>query len=149
MVGVLTLISIEVPRIIEANVFEEDNGALVFVDKSNCPFIPQRMFCVRAGGGQVRGHHAHRQDQQFLFVIQGQVVVSTESPDGVERRFELSDWTKGLYLPAMTWAEQKYLSEIAILAVVCARPYDEFDYIRSLDDYRHIVFKDHKSKSDV
>jgi len=41
----------------------------------------------------------------------------------------------GLLISPGIWAEQKYKENNTILTVICDRPFEEADYLRSYDDF--------------
>lgn len=98
------------------------------------PFSPVRTFAVVGRANQLRGKHAHKHCRQILVALVGQIEVRTEWA-GTEAMFSLASPAIGLYLPPMTWAEQRYVEEQAVLLAVCDLPFDEGDYIRHYDSY--------------
>ena len=112
----------------------ESNGSLVVFEDGNLPFPLHRTFVVQAGAGQVRGDHAHRTCNQLLVALKGAVRVSVD--DGqIKSEYRLTGLSKGLLIPPMNWATQKYLSNETILMVSCDHPFDESDYIRDYSDF--------------
>ncbi len=103
------------------------------------PFVPQRYFCVfDVPGKEVRGEHAHKECEQFLFCARGSVSVVVD--DG--RRSEeivLDRADMGLYVPPMTWAVQYKYSADALLVVFASHHYDPADYIRDYDQFQAAV----------
>lgn len=98
------------------------------------PFTVDRLFTVSAPEGAVRGHHAHRQLQQFLICVHGAIEVVVD--DGVRRQvYRLDHPSQALYLPAGIWGEQTYLEQGSVLAVLCDAPYDEADYLRDRAEF--------------
>lgn len=97
------------------------------------PFTPRRWFLVYdVPSREVRGEHAHRECQQFLVCVAGQVTVTVD--DGLNRsKVVLSDPTMGLYIPPMIWGSQFRYDPHAVLLVLASHPYDPADYIREYD----------------
>jgi len=116
--------------------FEDLRGALTAAEfPKTLPFTPQRIFLVyRVPGSEVRGEHAHRECQQFLVCVHGQVSVVVD--DGTSREeFLLNDPTLGCYIPPMVWATQYRYSADAVMLVLASHIYDADDYLRSYNDY--------------
>jgi dTDP-4-dehydrorhamnose 3,5-epimerase-like enzyme len=132
MSGVLTVDEV---REIEFPVFGESDGTLaVYQPPGKVPFAIQRVFCVRAGLGAVRGQHAHRRCSQLLVAVSGRVLVVCN--DGTATKtFVLAGLGKGILVPPSIWAEQIYEEEDTVLMVLCDRPYEAEDYIRDLDSF--------------
>jgi UDP-2-acetamido-3-amino-2,3-dideoxy-glucuronate N-acetyltransferase len=103
------------------------------------PFVPQRYFCVfDVPGKEVRGEHAHKECEQFLFCARGSVSVVVD--DGTRSEEIVLDHPDlGLYLPPMTWAVQYKYSPDALLVVFASHHYDPADYIRDYDEFQAAV----------
>jgi dTDP-4-dehydrorhamnose 3,5-epimerase-like enzyme len=115
--------------------FKEEGGALaVYQSFDGVPFLIRRVFCVTAPAGAVRGRHAHRQCAQLLVAVSGRIGLSCT--DGQQSRsFALAEMGMGVLIPPSIWAEQLYEDEKSVLMVVCDRPYDAEDYIRSFEEF--------------
>lgn len=101
------------------------------------PFAPQRVFIVHSvPSRRVRGEHAHRECAQFLIAVSGSVRVVLEDSHS-RREVVLDAQHQGLLIKPMTWGVQYNYSPDAVLMVLASHPYDENDYIRSYDDWRH------------
>lgn len=103
------------------------------------PFLPKRYFTVfNVKNREIRGEHAHHRCEQFLICVSGSCRVVVD--DGTLReQFTLDDPTKGLYLPAMTWATQYKYSANGMLLVFASEHYDSADYIRDYDEFLRIT----------
>jgi UDP-2-acetamido-3-amino-2,3-dideoxy-glucuronate N-acetyltransferase len=99
------------------------------------PFEAKRYFMVfDVPSIETRGEHAHRQCQQFLICVRGNVSVVAD--DGVQREeFVLNRPNLGLHLPRMTWGIQYKYSADAVLLVFASHYYDAADYIRDYDEF--------------
>jgi hypothetical protein len=42
----------------------------------------------------------------------------------------------GLYVPASIWIHERYLTDHAVLNVLCDLPYDDSEYIRDYQDFK-------------
>ncbi len=118
---------------------EEDNGFLcVFQRGLNVDFDIRRVFAVSASQGDVRGNHAHRQCSQLLMCVAGKVLVTCE--DGSKSaEYLLSGMNTALLIPPGIWAKQEYLTNDALLIVLCDRDYEPEDYIRDYYDYKKFL----------
>ena len=123
----------------EGYVYRDHRGVLNVLDISQFVQFPvSRLFFIRDVPSDVsRGHHAHRECHQFLFLISGSC--SVELFDGAKsEEFELSDGVPGLYIPPKVWGVQKRFSKDAVLAVCASHEYDREDYIDSIDELTRI-----------
>ena len=120
------------------NIHLDQNGTLIVFEERSSPISVRRCFVVVADAGEYRGHHAHRSCSQLLAVLRGQVLVSVD--DGTSTKdFLLSEFDKGLMIPPMNWATQKYLTPRSILIVSCDELFDEDDYIRERAEFDNIL----------
>lgn len=118
--------------------FPEENGELVVMEGlQSPPFQIARVFTVRAPKNALRGEHAHKRCTQFLTCPNGSIKVNCD--DGINQKsYILNDPSMGLLIPPGIWAQQDYLTESAILTVLCDRPYEEIDYIRDYQSFLNI-----------
>ena len=117
----------------DVKTIREPNGNLSFME---LPLYASRIFYVYGvKSGDVRGHHAHKECNQFLICMNGTVNVTCD--DGKNRQvYTLKSSTKGLYVPAMIWSEQYYYSKETMLVGLASHPFDEADYIRSYKKFK-------------
>jgi acetyltransferase-like isoleucine patch superfamily enzyme/dTDP-4-dehydrorhamnose 3,5-epimerase-like enzyme len=128
---------IELPRIVDLR------GGLSFGEyDKHLPFIPKRYFVIYdVPSMEVRGEHAHREQQQFLVCLRGSCSVVLD--DGKSRDEVLLNRPDiGLYLPPMVWGIQYKYTPDAILLVLVSDIYDADDYIRDYDLFRKEVKKE-------
>ncbi len=125
-------------QLVPLSIHSEDNGSVVVFEEGTVPFPVRRTFVVTADMNQIRGDHAHRVCNQLLVVLKGKVLVSVD--DGTfAQELLLTELAKGLLIPPMVWATQKYVSADAILLVACDQLYDETDYIRDYAEFKRVV----------
>ena len=129
------MISIQEVDEVSFPLIDEEPGLLaVYQSPDHVGFAIQRVFCVRADTGAVRGQHAHRQCSQLLVVLNGRVRVTCT--DGAESKtFVLKGMERGVLIPPTIWAEQIYEEENSVLMVICDRPYEAADYIRDFGEF--------------
>jgi len=126
-------------RIYNLQRHEQANGYLcVFQRGTNVNFDIRRVFFVTAAQGQLRGQHAHKQCSQLLMCATGRVLVTCD--DGYNKaEYLLNGMHIALLIPPGIWAKQEYLSQDAVLTVVCDRDYESDDYIRDYDEYMQYI----------
>jgi dTDP-4-dehydrorhamnose 3,5-epimerase-like enzyme len=130
-----TLKSLTDVQLVMLPLHAHDNGELVVIEEGkSIAFASARMFTVRARAGAVRGEHAHKRCAQFLVCVHGAIEVVCD--DGADTKtFLLDAGNKGLLVPPSIWATENYVTEGAVLSVLCDRHYDADDYLRDYDRF--------------
>jgi dTDP-4-dehydrorhamnose 3,5-epimerase-like enzyme len=125
--------------LIELAVKSDDSGQLVVFDAETIEnFNISRIFHVFSDSENVRGKHAHKQCNQVLFCNSGKILVKTF--DGkINEEYLLDRPNLGLLVSAGIWSEQLYLTDGAMLSVICDRPYEPEDYIRDFSEFLNFV----------
>lgn len=116
--------------------FDDMRGSLMVAEFSkNLPFQPLRCFFVHdVQSYKVRGEHAHRNCEQFLVAVHGELSVVVD--DGLQRKeVRLDSPSVGLYMPAGIWGIQYKFSSDAVLVVFASHPYQADDYIREYSEF--------------
>ncbi|MFN8095539.1 MAG: WxcM-like domain-containing protein [Vicinamibacteria bacterium] len=98
-------------------------------------FVPRRVFFVYdVPSREVRGEHAHREQEQLLVCVRGSCsVVVDDGRQREERR--LDSPARGLHLRPLVWAIQYRFSADAVLAVAASGEYDAAEYIRDYEEF--------------
>lgn len=123
--------TINLPKILD------DRGNLSFLENfSQLPFEIKRVYWIYdVPGGEVRGGHAFKQQNEVLVVLSGSVDIVVH--DGhEERRFSLNRSYIGLYVPNMLWRHIESFSTNAVVLVVSDTIYAENDYLRDFEEYK-------------
>lgn len=119
--------------------FLDNNGELcVYESEKVVPFVIRRVFTVTAMMGNPRGDHAHKQCLQLLICVSGKIRVTCDDGIGVTSQI-LEGIGNGLLVPAGIWAKQEYLTDGAVLMVLCDRGYEEEDYIRDYEEFKKFI----------
>lgn len=139
----LVQLKVDRTRLIELPEITDIRGKLSFAEVGDrLPFMPRRYFLVYSvPTREVRGEHAHRQLQEFLVCVHGEVSVVVD--DGRNRQeIRLSQPSTGLHIGPMVWTTLYRYSKDAVLLVLASEPYDANDYIRDYEEFmREIVHK--------
>ena len=122
---------IELPKHLDAR------GNLSFVEQCNqIPFEIRRTYWIYdVPGGESRGGHAYKENQEFVIALSGSfdVVVS----DGTCcRTFTLNRSYYGLYIPNGLWRELNNFSTNSFALEFASTPYNQQDYIRNFEEYK-------------
>ena len=123
--------------LIKASNKHDERGGLAVYDP--LPFTPVRAFVIHdTAPGAARGHHAHRTCTQALTATHGTVDVLVSDGHN-EARYLLNTPTALLVVPPGHWIDLLQFSPGASLLVFADQPYDEADYIRSLEQFAATV----------
>ncbi len=123
-------------RIIELRAVVDERGSLSFAQSpDDIPFQPKRIFMLYGiKAGESRGHHAHREQHQYLIMMHGRARV--EIDDGAEKFVvDLSRPSQALHIPPMLWLRLDNFSSDAVCAVLASDVYTESDYIRDYNAF--------------
>lgn len=117
----------------------DTNGVLcVYESGQQVPFDIRRVFTVSAMGGDIRGNHAHKQCSQLLICVSGQIRITCD--DGLVVTHHLLDnMSAGLLVPPGIWVREEYMTDGAVLMVLCDRGYEAEDYLRDYNDFKTFI----------
>lgn len=121
---------VELPRFLDAR------GNLSFVEQLNhIPFEIKRTYWIYdVPGGEIRGGHAFKQNQEFMVALSGSFDV--EIDDGENKKtFTLNRSYYGLYVPAGLWREINNFSTNSLALEFGSEHYSQEDYIREYDEF--------------
>ncbi len=125
---------IKKPIIIDLPKVEDPRGNLSFIEEEkHIPFVIERVYWIYdVPGGQTRGGHAFREQQEFIVALSGSFDVEVD--DGVNKQvFRLNRSYFGLYIPAGLWRQMQDFSTNSLAMVLSSTLFSEEDYIR---DYK-------------
>ena len=123
-------------KIIELPKFLDARGNLSFAENNKqIPFEIKRAYWIYdVPGGEARGGHAYRTNQEFIIAMSGSFDVVVD--DGKERKvFSLNRSYYGLYVPAGLWREMVNFSTNALALEFGSIHYDETDYVYEFDEF--------------
>ena len=130
------MVSVNDVKIIELPKFLDARGNLSFAEQLNhIPFEIKRTYWIYdVPGGEERGGHAFRLNQEFIVALSGAFDVVVD--DGQNKKtFSLNRSYYGLYVPAGLWREINNFSTNSLALEFGSEHYDETDYIREYDEY--------------
>lgn len=123
-------------RIIDLPKFLDKRGNLSFIEEENhIPFKIERTYWIYdVPGGEKRGGHAYRENQEFIVALSGSFDVILD--DGREHRvFHLNRSYYGLYVPKGLWRQMENFSTNSLALVLASTPYDEQDYMYDYGEF--------------
>ncbi len=123
-------------RIIQLPKIEDPRGNLSFVEENNhIPFKIERTYWIYdVPGGQVRGGHAFKEQQEFIIALSGSFDVIID--DGkTKQTFSLNRSYYGLYIPKGYWRQMTNFSTNSLAVILASTAFNENDYIRDYKDF--------------
>ena len=123
-------------KIINLPKIEDPRGNLTFIEEENhIPFKIKRVYWIYdVPGGQVRGGHAFKEQQELIVALSGSFDVIVD--DGkVKNSFSLNRSHYGLYVPSGLWRHMQNFSTNSVAIVISSTPFSESDYIREYSDF--------------
>lgn len=127
------------PRIIELPKIQDPRGNLSFLEHSNqLPFVIKRTYWIYdVPGGEIRGSHAFKQQQEFIIALSGSFDVILN--DGFEEtKFSLNRSYYGLYIPKEYWRRLENFSTNSLALIISDKNYDVNDYVRDFEDFKRL-----------
>ncbi|GAB2775901.1 dTDP-4-dehydrorhamnose 3,5-epimerase-like enzyme [Hymenobacter luteus] len=119
------------PRLIEfSRLGDTTIGYLTVAQNSGLPFTVQRVYWTYSVSDEVvRGHHAHKELEQIIFAVSGEIEFTLEDIWGKQTTYYLDKPNVGLYIPRLYWRTIKF-SRDAVLLCLASLEYIEEEYIR-------------------
>jgi dTDP-4-dehydrorhamnose 3,5-epimerase-like enzyme len=139
-------------KIVNLPKIEDPRGSLSVIEEMNqVPFNIQRVYWIYdVPGGQVRGGHAFKEQQEFIVALSGSFDVLVD--DGKEKKkYSLNRSYHGLYIPYGIWRQMENFSTNSLALVLSSTQFSDSDYIRNYDDFviysgRHKLVSDKPAK---
>lgn len=127
-------------RLIDLPRFLDSRGNLSFIEEeSHIPFRIERSYWIYdVPGGEVRGGHAYRENQEFIVALSGSFDVVLDN--GKEQKiFHLNRSYYGLYIPKGMWRQMQNFSTNSLALILSSTQYEEDDYIRDYNEFKQWV----------
>ena len=125
---------IELPKILDKR------GNLTFIEgEQHIPFAIKRTYWIYdVPGGQKRGGHAFREQQELIIALSGSfdVVLYNGNEKSV---FHLNRSYNGLYIPNGIWRHMENFSTNSLALVLASTPFDPADYIYDFTTYKEFA----------
>ena len=129
--------NVQVTKIINLPKITDPRGNLSFVEENkHIPFEIKRVFWIYdVPGGEMRGGHAYKTQEEFIICLSGSVDVVIDNGH-YKNIYVLNRSYYGLYVPPMNWRQMINFSTNSVVLVLSSSFYDEADYIM---DYQHFI----------
>ena len=124
------------PRIIALPKFLDKRGNLSVIEEwKNIPFKIERTYWIYdVPGGEARGGHAYKENQEFIVALSGSFDVILD--DGKERKtYSLNRSYYGLYVPKGIWREMNNFSTNSLALILSSTAYNTEDYIYDYEQF--------------
>lgn len=128
------------PHIIQLPKVQDARGNLSFIEEENhIPFPIKRTFWIYdVPGGEERGGHAYRANEEFIVALSGSFDVVLDDGKGNVQSFHLNRSYYGLYVPNMIWRQMTNFSTNSLAMVLASQSYEAGDYIRDYEQFKLI-----------
>ncbi|WP_294142894.1 FdtA/QdtA family cupin domain-containing protein [uncultured Sanguibacteroides sp.] len=127
-------------RIIDLPKIIDQRGNLSFVEENHhIPFKIARTYWIYdVPGGEKRGGHAYKENQEFIIALSGSFDVVLD--DGKEKHtFQLNRSYYGLYVPKGLWRQMENFSTNSLALILASTSYDIEDYIYDYEEFKLLV----------
>lgn len=124
-------------KILEFPKIEDRRGNLTFVEaEKQIPFKINRVYWIYdVPGGQVRGGHAFKEQQELIVALSGSFDVIIDN--GKEKKaFSLNRSYYGLYVPNGLWRQMQNFSTNALALVLSSTFFSASDYIWDYQEFK-------------
>ena len=125
----------------------DPRGNLSFLQNpEQLPFVISRVFWTYdVPGGEIRGAHAYKKQQEIIIALSGSFDVIVKRADGTEEKFSLNRSYYGLYLPALSWRVMENFSTNSLGLHISSEAYNAADYIRDFDLFKQVIHEQNNS----
>ena len=116
--------------IVQLSKIADPRGNLSVIEElKDIPFKIERTYWIYdVPGGEKRGGHAYKENQEFIVALSGSFDVVLD--DGKDKKvFSLNRSYYGLYIPKGMWRELANFSTNSLALVLSSTKYDSSDYI--------------------
>lgn len=127
------------PQIIQLPKKTDPRGNLSVIEEfKEIPFKIERTYWIYdVPGGEARGGHAYRENEEFIVALSGSFDVVLDN--GSEKQvFHLNRSYYGLYVPKGIWREMENFSTNSLALILASTRYDSNDYIRDYEEFKLI-----------
>ena len=131
--------TVEDVKLVELPKFLDARGNLSFVEQNNhIPFEIKRTYWIYdVPGGESRGGHAYKKNQEFIVALSGAFDVIVD--DGCnQKKITLNRSYYGLYIPAGLWREMENFSTNSLALEFGSEHYNKEDYIRNYEQFKEL-----------
>lgn len=117
-----------------------DGNLMIGEAEKSIPFKIKRFYFINNlfNKKSVRGKHAHKKLEQYIFCVNGQFTLSLD--DGKNKQnIIMSDPSIGIKLGPLLWHTMSKFTSDCVLLVVASDYYKKDDYIRDYSEFLEVV----------
>lgn len=116
-------------------------GNLTFLQHPDqLPFPIARVFWIYdVPGGEHRGGHAYKEQQEIIIALSGSFDVVMTNPNGLVNKISLNRSYVGIWVPPLTWRHIENFSTNSLGLHLSSKAYSEDDYVRNFDAYKRLL----------
>lgn len=116
--------------------FDRRGNLSVIEQNNHIPFKIERTYWIYdVPGGEVRGGHAYKNNQEFIVALSGSFEVLMD--DGKSKKlFSLNRSYYGLYIPKGVWRQMQNFSTNSVALVLASTKFDLSDYIYDYKSFK-------------
>lgn len=128
----------DIVRILEFPKIVDTRGNLTFLENNTqVPFEIKRVFWTYdVPGGEQRGGHAYRLQEEVIIALSGSFDVVLTAADGIVQKYSLNRSYFGIYIPPLTWRHIDNFSTNALALHLSSLEFNESDYIREFEEFQ-------------
>ncbi|KRD07494.1 hypothetical protein ASE21_18585 [Flavobacterium sp. Root901] len=128
------------PKIINFPKIQDPRGNLTFMQNpSQIPFEIKRVFWIYdVPGGETRGGHAYKEQEEIIIAISGSFDVVITDLDGSVKKYSLNRSYYGLHIPAKTWRHMENFSTNSLALHISSSSFSKEDYIRDFEKFKNL-----------
>lgn len=125
---------IEFPKICEYD------GCLSFIEKgTHIPFSIARIFYIYGVKNNIRGQHAHKKCEQFIFPLIGSFQLSLHNGKYWYTYDMNSTEHNGVHVGTHIWVQLGNFSQYSVCMVLASKKYNKNDYINDFSKFKRIT----------
>jgi dTDP-4-dehydrorhamnose 3,5-epimerase-like enzyme len=123
--------------IIQLPKISDPRGNLSVIEENmHIPFEIKRAYWIYdVPGGETRGGHAYRENEEFIVALSGSFDVVLDDGN-CKKAYHLNRSYYGLYVPHGYWRELTNFSTNSLALVLSSTEYCETDYIRDYEQFK-------------
>lgn len=128
------------PKIIQLPKILDRRGNLSVIEEwKEIPFKIERTYWIYdVPGGEARGGHAYKENQEFIVALSGSFDVILD--DGKERQtYSLNRSYYGLYVPKGIWREMNNFSTNSLALILSSTGFNQEDYLYDYEQFKTFI----------
>ena len=127
-------------RIIELPKFLDVRGNLSFVEElKHVPFKIERSYWIYdVPGGEIRGGHAYKENQEFIVALSGSFDVILDDGENT-KIYSLNRSYYGLYVSKGMWRQMQNFSTNSLALILASTHYSPVDYLHDYEEFKRWI----------